>query len=228
VAIARATDTAKPSAAGSESNAQDLSPLDFLLSLMRDPETPPDLRGRVVRVVAPYVHPRPGRSPRPENALVIDDPFGFFVDLGAARALREDQLRLRLLERTPHLRPDDREQKELEASIVERKKALGWPRGYTKSDLAEDRTRLSHFWKKRKAPWPHNKLTEEEEAEEAHLAARSDAYYNSPEAIGESQARSRSLLIGLKFFSREPPATPEEISEFAKLRVLYPSVRGPP
>lgn len=139
--------------------------------------------------------------------------------------MREDQLRLRLLERTPHLRPDDREQKELEASIVERKKALGWPRGYTKSDLAEDRTRLSHFWKKRKAPWPHNKLTEEEEAEEAHLAARSDAYYNSPEAIGESQARSRSLLIGLKFFSREPPATPEEISEFAKLRVLYPSVR---
>jgi hypothetical protein len=53
VAIARATDTVKPSAAGSESNAQDLSPLDFLLSLMRDPETPPDLRDRVVRVVAP-------------------------------------------------------------------------------------------------------------------------------------------------------------------------------
>jgi hypothetical protein len=42
-------------AARQDVGGQDVSPLDFLLGLMRDPQTPPHLRIRLAHIVAPYV-----------------------------------------------------------------------------------------------------------------------------------------------------------------------------
>jgi len=64
----------------------DLSPLDFFLEVMRDPEAPVHLRTKAARIATPFVHPKPA-SRKP--ALVIEDPYGFDIDPVAARELRD-------------------------------------------------------------------------------------------------------------------------------------------
>ena len=41
----------------------DLSPLDFLLGVMRDASLPPDWRMKAAQAALPYVHVKPERSP---------------------------------------------------------------------------------------------------------------------------------------------------------------------
>ena len=53
-----------------------LSPLDFLLNLMRDETTPPDLRLQIAQTAAPYLHDKPGRGdasrrPKPINGMAV-------------------------------------------------------------------------------------------------------------------------------------------------------------
>jgi hypothetical protein len=64
----------------------DLSPLDFFLEVMRDPEAAVHLRTKAARIAAPFVHPKPA-SRKP--ALVIKDSYGFDIDPVAARELRD-------------------------------------------------------------------------------------------------------------------------------------------
>ena len=96
---------AASSAARQDVGRQDVPPLDFLLGLMRDPQTPPHLRIRLAHIVAPYVHLKIAYGMRPEDTLVVDDPFGFVIDPAVAMALRDDKLRVKYLEQTPHMRP---------------------------------------------------------------------------------------------------------------------------
>ena len=223
VAVIGATQTAKASAAVSAGNGQDLPPLDFLLALMRDPGTPPQLCIKLAHIVAPYVHPKLGHSPRPVNAFVVDDPFGFVIDPDVARALQNDNRQLSDFAEKRRGHPvTDKRELEIQARVTQISEALVCPEGYTKSDQSEDSERLRQLRPKRKAPRPHNKLTEEEEVEEAHLAARMRAYHNSPEAIAESKASDRQFLLMLRSFSSNPPPTPEELSELAELKALYP------
>lgn len=53
--------------AAATSNA-DLSPLDFLLGVMRDPSLSPDMRMKAAQAAAPYVHVKPERSPATDPA----------------------------------------------------------------------------------------------------------------------------------------------------------------
>jgi hypothetical protein len=223
VPVAATTETPTPSAAGSEGNGQHLSPLDFLLGLMRDAETPPQLRDKVAHIVAPYVHAKLKPSPRPPNAFVVDDQFGFVIDPAVAKALMDDHWRLCDLERTA---PSGREIKELQASTAARRKALVCPPGYTWSDVEKDSDRIGHFGKKRRAPAPHNKLTAEEEAEEAHIWARRDSHANSAEAIEENEVTERIFELNLKCFSRD--RSPDHHREILNLWARYPRVAPRP
>src|SRR6476646_4838396 len=49
------------------------SPVDFFLTVMRDPDAPFPLRTKAARIVAPFVHPKPSAR----NDLAFDDPYGF-------------------------------------------------------------------------------------------------------------------------------------------------------
>src|SRR5258707_6162037 len=64
-----------------------ISPLNFLLGVMRDPKAPTDLRIRVARAAAPLVHAKAGMaSPEVAKAGAID---GFTIDIKEAKALRD-------------------------------------------------------------------------------------------------------------------------------------------
>jgi hypothetical protein len=70
------------------------------------------------------------------------------------------------------------------------------------------------------SPPPYNVLTEEEDAEDAHLAARIAAYWVSPEASG------RARISRLQ--ESKSPLTAEEQSELEALSALYPNVPSDP
>lgn len=94
--------------AAATSNA-DLSPLDFLLGVMRDPSVSPDLRMRAAEVAARYVHPKAGGAQTNDSAVTKEleslekpnppDPKYQFSDAMKAfeRALAEDSDRIERL-----------------------------------------------------------------------------------------------------------------------------------
>jgi hypothetical protein len=55
----------------------DLSPLDFFLGEMRDPNAPVHLRTKAARIAVQFVHPKPALG-KPD--LIIKDPYGFEID----------------------------------------------------------------------------------------------------------------------------------------------------
>lgn len=204
---------------------------------MRDPETPPHLRIKVANILAPYVHPKRGRS---KNEIAIDDPYGFTYEPAVARALRDDYLRLDLLQATPHLRPrdDDGGQKEIEARIAETLKGLECPAGYTELQSRKDGERLDELKRKRKSPRPYNKLTDEEDAEEAHLRARVEAYGQSAEGRARSEIRRAKSeiedlnlsIMRLLISTEDTPASQSELarlqSEVERLKMPYPDIKA--
>jgi hypothetical protein len=81
-------------------DADTVTPLDFLLGMMRNVKSPASLRLRVARMVAPYVHSRgePGQLEETRATLMVDaDPYGFDPEI--LESLRQDQERLRALKR---------------------------------------------------------------------------------------------------------------------------------
>jgi hypothetical protein len=73
----------------------DLSPLDYLLSVMHDADAKPKLRFKAARIAAPYLHspPQPGKM-----EIVIEDPYGFDFDPALARELRDDERKLEVMQ----------------------------------------------------------------------------------------------------------------------------------
>ena len=72
-----------------------VTPLQFLLGVMRDPQAPTDLRIRVARAAAPLVHAKPGiASPGVGKAGAIWETDGFTIDIEEAKALRDIERRL--------------------------------------------------------------------------------------------------------------------------------------
>jgi hypothetical protein len=156
----------------------DLSPLDFFLEVMRNPEAPVHLRTKAARTAAPYVHPKPA-SRKP--GLVIDDPYGFVVDLEAAREVRDAYRRHFRLHQTVHMRGwDDRQHWDALKRYQELEWSLGQstecPACYTSVDEHEDLERRDELFKKWKSGPPPRQLTPEEDAEEAHLYGHIAAY----------------------------------------------------
>jgi len=79
-----------------------VTPLQFLLGVMRDPTSPTDLRIQVARAAAPLVHGK-SRTASPGDPLGrvgAVESEGFTIDVEEARALRNIQRRLGALLRT--------------------------------------------------------------------------------------------------------------------------------
>src|SRR5260370_23124562 len=67
-----------------------ITPLQFLLGVMRDPKAPTDLRIRVARAAAPLVHAKPGiASLGVGKAGAIWETDGFTIDIEEAKSLRD-------------------------------------------------------------------------------------------------------------------------------------------
>lgn len=195
----------------------DLTPLDFLMSVLNDPGATPRQRIRAARVAASYQH----TAAQPDE-VEIDDQFGFKVDPAVARMIRDDNKRLQ------HLwamgvgapRGSEQERAALKARVAEQSSVLECPPGYTQSDLRKDVIRLDEFDRKRAS---RTRLTEEEDAEEAHLGARVRAYWAPSNRSPEKVARDRISEIQsqcIKIF-REGLSAAEQ-SELDNLRARYP------
>jgi hypothetical protein len=213
--------TAKVSvAAPQRDDGPEVTPLGFLLGVMRDADTPPHLRIRVAAMVAPYVHAKrvtadPSENPV-ETTVVVDDPYGFKIEPAVARALRDDKQRLveflRSPERYPYRDEAAAEMAELKARIAEIGKTLECPSGYMEMDAREDGQRLNELDSVRRRGAV---LTTAEDFEDAHLHARLEAYDRSPEGVG------RQRISELKFSMR---LTPAEENELADLQARYPDL----
>ena len=200
-----------------------LSPLDFLLGIMRDPNVTPELRIKVAQAAAPFAHAKPARGDPGDpavRAMLIEGTSRFTIDPAVAKALRDDQERLNELVRNGSLlsAAEVEVESELRASIADRAKAIGCPEGYGPRDARNDSNRLHQIQNKRRSPpsCGGGKLTTAEDAEEAQLVARIAAYEESP----EGRARGRILELELQRF-REGRTAAEQ-NELDSLRTLYP------
>ena len=128
----------------SDATAHNVTPLDFLLGVMRDANNDPALRLRAAGLVAPYLHPKGEPNEAPSEMRVVDDPYGFGADIGdTQKSIDQDEERLRSLVRAvPRPAQGDGhrfvaacekaqqtpEYLELKKSIAEKQAALKCPR----------------------------------------------------------------------------------------------------
>ena len=182
-------EAAKPSG-GAGAGAKALSPLGFLRAVMRHPDTPMHLRLRVASVLAPYLHAKAIPEAESEAEFAVDDEYGFSVEPGLAKNLRDTQKALDDLltkGRDGHGQLDDlltkgrgshEQQKDvLIKRLALAKEALRCADAYRWDDLAQDKERLFYLAAKRKAQG----LTPAEDAEQIHLTARAFSHENSAE-----------------------------------------------
>jgi hypothetical protein len=202
----------------------DLSPLDFLLGVMRDPNVSLEIRIRVAQAAAPFIHGKPGAarlSDPAASAKPIDDGCGFTIVPVIARALRDDYERLNELSRKegPLTDAEKQEESSLRARITETAKAIACPVGYEDSDQArKDSHRLYQLRLKRISPpsCGGGALTDAEDAEEVQLTARSLALAETPKAV------SRRCIFELELRTISKVLSPAEQSELDRLKTLYP------
>jgi hypothetical protein len=209
---------------GKVAGGDDLSPLDYLLSVMNDAGAMPELRIKAARIAAPYLHSPP---PPDKMEIVIEDPYGFDFDPAVARALRDAELKVEVMYATRHLRPGDHvrhaeEEREVDLRIAELAKMLPkrHPPGYTRLQAMADRKRIDELHDLRRS---QHKLSKEDDAEEAHLNARFQIHWMTYAATSEARGRKRiDELRGQAVLSDA------ERHELDELLNLYPPLPEPP
>ena len=77
-----------------ENDGADLSPLQFLLQVMNDPDATPKQRIKAARVAARYKHV----PVAPDKQPAVDE-YGFAISRTLAKAIKDDWLALNKLER---------------------------------------------------------------------------------------------------------------------------------
>ena len=204
-----------------------ISPLEFLLGIMRDPDAPDELRMKAAQATLPFVHARPVRA-RPDDppgsAKLIDAAGAFTVADAVAKALRDDYQRLGELVRKKCSdalsAAEVEEELRLRARIEDRAGAIGCPAGYGLKQAQKDSNRLHELYCKRISPpsYGGGALSEAQDAEEAQLRARLAAFEESPEGC----ARRRIRDLEMQDFGAG--RSPAEQSELETLRTLYPDL----
>jgi hypothetical protein len=205
----------------------EISPLEFLLGIMRDPNVSSERRIKVAQATLPFVHARLG-SARPGDpagtAKLIDGTGAFTIDNAEAKALRDDYDRLGELVRKkcgdPLSAAEVEEESGLRARIYDRARAIGCPTGYGLKQAQKDSNRLHQLYCKRISPpsCGGGALSDAEDAEEAQLRARVAAFDESPQGC----ARRRIRDIEMQDFGGGRSAA--EQSELDNLRTLYPDL----
>jgi hypothetical protein len=213
-----------------DSDSDSVTPLDFLLGVMRDADSPASLRLRVAGIVAPYIHRKgePIDVDQPAVAMtVVEDPYGFDADIANKfETINRDQERLRTFgPRLSDVR-SSREFKiacekakqttaylELAKSIEEKRAALKCPPSYKELDSRKDRARLKQL----KAESEGRPLTAVEQIEQRHLQARLEVYSRTPESADCKK------MNGLKAISPDLLSL-EEKKDLESLEARYPGV----
>jgi hypothetical protein len=201
----------------------EISPLEFLLGIMRDPNVSSEFRIKVAQATLPFVHAKPG-SARPGDpagtAKLIDGTGAFAIDNAVAKALRDDYHRLGELLRKkcgdPLSAAEVEEESKLGECIVDRARAIGCRAGYGLKQAQKDSNRLHQLYCKRISPpsCGGGALPDAEDAEEAQLRARVVAFDESPE--GCARRRIRDLEMQWR--------SAVEQNELDNLRTLYPDL----
>ena len=194
---------------------QEMSPLDFLLGVLRDQDTTPHLRFKVASIIAPYIHPKRKTASAERDAL-----SDFNIDFPTAKTLRDDQDRYKRLY-PYHNSP---EALELKARIAATKNRLMYPAGYGTTEVTKDSRRLGELSDKRRSA----KLTQKEDAEQAILNARVAAFKGTPEAEKWARDCFRIWQLTYKRQFRPDALTEEEKTELDSLRALYPGLSHEP
>ena len=216
--------------AGAAANPE-ISPLVFLLGIMRDPNVSSELRFKAAQTTLPFVHAKPG-SARPGDpagpAKLIDGTGAFTIDNAVAKALRDDYHRLGELERKkcgdPLSAAEVEEESKLRARIGDRARAIGCPAGYGLKQAQKESNRLHQLYCKRISPpsCGGGALPDGEDTEEAQLRARVAAFEESPEGC----ARRRIRDLEMQNFCGGRRA--DEQNELDSLRTLYPDLPPDP
>jgi hypothetical protein len=202
----------------------EISPLEFLLVTMRDPNVSSELRIDVAKAALPFVHARLG-SARPGDpagtANVIDSTGAFTIDDAVAKASRDDYHRLGELVRKecggPLSAAEVEEASELRDRIADRARAIGCPAGYGPGQAQNDSNRLHQLYCKRISPpsCGGGALSDAEDGEEAQLRARVAAFDESPEGCARRRIRDLDFRRG---------RSAAEQNELDNLRTLYPDL----
>ena len=182
----------RPSTLTAEGAAEEESPLQYLMGVMRDPDIKPELRIRVAQKVVPFVHPKQKqdrKADQMDGELMQALGDEFMVDPVLAAKIRDDELRLKDVSYRLDCRgsrgpptPAEIEQKAaLEARIEEAAIAIGCPPGYGSEEEDIDFVVADRLSKKRSFAAPHNRLTEMERLLEAQAVARLAGYRRTPD-----------------------------------------------
>jgi hypothetical protein len=210
-----------------------VSPLDFLLSIMRNPTVSLDHRIKAAHMASVFVHPKPraATNDAAERGELIDNANLFTIDLALAKRLRDDDVRLQELFQKevnpkgnggPFSAADEQERAMLHARVAETTKAIRCPPGYGAIEARKDRWRLGDFFYKRLTIREcGGMLTDAEDTEEAQLTALLAAFDQTP----EGRARDRILKLDRLPHHR---LSPTEQIELDILRELYPKLPPDP
>jgi hypothetical protein len=201
-----------------------LTPLQFLLDVMRAPNTSGHLRLRIAALVAPYIHSR--RIADGPPAIIVEDPTGFSIDPARAIELRDAKRRYDFVLTTRISQPEHwkREAAGLEARIAEIQRSLQCPcpSRYSDEQRDRDKDRLKALLRVRHSG---RKLSMQEDMEEAWLTARVDSWSTIPEAAMRERLRE---LDDRRWDYPWPhdtrPLSLQEQAVFRALRTTYPDL----
>jgi hypothetical protein len=217
----------RDSALAAAATNPDISPLDYLLGIVRDSNESSERRFKAAQTTLPFVHAKPG-SARPGDpagpAKLIDGTGAFTIDNAVAKALRDDYHRLGELLRKkcgdPLSAAEVEEESKLGECIADRARAIGCQAGYGLKQAQKDSNRLHQLYCKRISPpsCGGGALPDAEDAEEAQLRARVAAFDESPEGC----ARHRIRDLEMQDFRGGRSA--DEQNELDSLRTLYPDL----
>jgi hypothetical protein len=196
------------------STLRSLSPLQFLMAVMTDPEGTLRQRARAAQVAARYKH-KPADYER--SAALVEDEFGFKIDPQVARTIREIAGECDCLADRREPSPADiQKHKTLLKYLHEQIATIECSATYSWADLKNDKERLKEIQEQRRQ---QRKLPPDRDAEEAYLVARMEAYRATP----KHQAWCR--ISGLEVrHAKGDMLTDAEISELASLRAQFPTV----
>lgn len=206
-------------------DAVELSPLSFLLGVMKDRDATPKQQIKAARIAVRYKH-----VPLPPQKMPSVDEYGFSMSRSLVKAIFDDWWRLHVIE-SGRLGPESakyvEESAQIRARQDERDKFLQAPPGYSS---ARDWKRQNELADKK---W-RSKLSMAEMTEFAYVTARitaSEAAFNkTPEGrasrrIGELNARQRMRTLG---GAKALEWTAGEESELEQLYQVVPSHRPDP
>jgi hypothetical protein len=183
----------KPSASDGAPGST-ISPLEFLLNVMSDPATLPELRIKAARIAAPYWHKRPTTvEPVIDGDSVTTDEYGFVVEQAFAKKLRDLVIKecVSFYNRTHERRIRD--------EIDELCKLLpDCPSGYDQAGADADR--LEEYRIQRLEQRESLRLSAEQDAEEAHVIFRLRTYQKASKKTDKGSPEVQSLIEQLQSF----------------------------